>query len=285
MNDEAKRIIQINKEELQRAEKAHQKWLLLSVKRDELELKEQELIEKFQSDNLALHRMADDDEQASAMKAKISQQEDLINQIKKKKQELDSLLDSLEELSDDKIKQLREALINDILKESPDQAAFYQSLSLALERTKAFENELRDSQNIFNQLVKLLDAAITVRKSVKKRGIFSYILGVNPNISISQYLHAAESLTVLSLPTIAHRASQTLGGSELQEKYQEIHVFLNEFRHQCKMQWGFRHIDTIFTSALERIKGFQEFFENEIQKQIRERENLQKQVDNWMDAH
>lgn len=285
MNDEAKRIIKMNKEELHRAENAHQKWLLLSVKRDELELREQELIEKFQSDNLTLHRMSDDDDQASALKVKVAQQENLINQIKKKKQELDSLLDSLEELSEEKIKQLRETLIYDILKESPDQAALYDSLSLALERIKAFENELRDSQTIFNQLAKLLEAAIAVRKSIKKRGIFSYILGVNPNISISQYLHAAESLTTLSLPTITHRASHSLGGPQLQEKYQEIAIFLDEFLHQCKMQWGFRHIDTIFTKALERIKDFEEFFENEIRKKIIERENSQKEIDNWLNSH
>ena len=123
-----------------------------------------------------------------------------------------------------------------------------------LERTEAFLLELTDDVSTCERLVQLLEAAMQIRNSVRRKGLFSYIFGSNPNVSISQYLHAAEELAALSLSSFEHNENATLGGDDLRSAYKALIIVLQELRDNRTKIWGFRHLDTIIAPALEKIK-------------------------------
>jgi hypothetical protein len=286
MDEEIKAEIHRLQRELDKAVQANLRWQTLVLSREELEKNEQKLTEEIHLDNLASHQKQDyDPEAASNLAQRVNQRHELLDEVKRKKQEIDKLLDIIEEHSEEKIQTLREQLIGVILSAYPDQKPFYETLKTSLDSNTAYEKELASSVQACEQLMRPLEAAIEVRQMVKYRGFLSYVFGVNPTASISQYLQATESIAALMIPRFTYNSSRTLGGEPMQKTYTELLAFLTDLRAHCKKQWGFQHIDTTFASSLKTLKVFHNTFQEALDKTANEGKILLKKRDNWIKEH
>ena len=283
MNEETNHAIRKARHDLQQAEQAYRKWLQLSAKRDELEVKEQELLDQFHANHLLMHqKQSYHAQEATRLSPKIAQQQEMLLEVRNKKQALDTLLDSLEEHSEETIQRLKEKLIDEIIQAHPEQKAIYEEFKRAIDRCNDYEAELSTSLDLTGQLSHFLESALAIRQSVKRRGIFSYIFGPNPNVSISEFLLAADSVARLSLPVLAEYSLHSLGGLSMQETYTKLIGFLNEFRPHCKQSWSFHRLDTLVAIDLERIKAWQIVFESTVQQVKAEKKDILNKIEEWM---
>ena len=103
MIQDPKSEIQRIKSELKLAEQAFQRWSSLEQKREELEQTISNLKEQVESSLLEMHQKQTRDPEVSAKLSHwIEQQNQQLILLKLKKNELDALLDTLEESSEEK---------------------------------------------------------------------------------------------------------------------------------------------------------------------------------------
>ena len=175
----------------------------------------------------------------------LEQKKDLLHQVKKKKTQLDHLLDEMEEMSLENVEDLRKQLAEKVIQLHPEKRERYIELLASLENNASQQTETTYQLTLCNQLIHLLEGMLEVRQQIRRRGILSYIFGTNPTMAITQYKQAAELLTTTALPRVTDNALTT---------------FLKEFQGHCQQRWSFGRLDTFFTKALEEAKTFQEHF-------------------------
>lgn len=224
---------------------AQQKWQQLIRTREQLELNEERLIQEIENEHFSEHDL--------------DEKKRLLREIQRKKQDLDHLLDTLEEHTEEREALLYQQIIQTVLKLHPEEENTYLQLKQDQDKLQASINELLGIIEIGTSLSQLLEFALQERQSIKKMGIFRYIFGNNPNTAISQYLHAAGELSEKVLSSV--KGKETVLG---QETAQEFLSFLQELRLQCKQRWGFKHLDTTCTRSLKRMNSFLSTFQEKL---------------------
>lgn len=245
---------------------AKQKWHQLMRTREQLELNEERLTQEIENE----HFSENDREEKNR----------LLREIKKKKQDLDHLLDNLEEHTEEREALLFQQIIQTILKLHPEEENTYLQLKQDEDMLQASISELSGIIEIGTSLSQLLEFALQERQSIKKMGVFRYIFGNNPNTAISQYLHAAGELS--------EKAHTSLKGKETvlgQEVTQEFLSFLQELRLHCKQRWGFKHLDNICSRSLKRMNAFLTSFHEKLMEMEEENRKLRAKINDFIEKY
>src|SRR5262245_30627685 len=125
------------REELRKSEQSPQKRLNLSLMRDELQEKINELTKEYDAALLSMHQKRNyDPETAELLSKQIAQKSELLQQLKEKIIATDFKLDALEEHSKEKIEEIQTRLIECILRIYPEQGPFYQEMKAKIETFK-----------------------------------------------------------------------------------------------------------------------------------------------------
>lgn len=152
--------------------------------------------------------------------ASLPNHEPLKKELKKKKMELDHLLDESEEWSENELAELKDKFLK---LTNPDD---YKQLK---------EREFYD--HFCLKLKKIFEEIFEVRKKINGWGLLQYIFGVSPNIQIEGKLIEANKLISAHLPYLND----------------EKKPFFEKLAKQCISPWGFKHIDTVFKEAYDKI--------------------------------
>lgn len=256
----------------------------LTNKRDELEEIEERLLAEVEEKRLELHRKSESDqEESQKLSLGLKRLEEQFHQATKDKREVDRLIDLLEYTSAEEIELLKKNLVEAILEQFPEQNSNYEELQFRLQGAQKEFAEIAQIEAGCKKLNILLSQTLEMRKTVKQKGLLSYILGTNPNVTISLLLKGADEIA-------GHLISISKNGLEkirhdplLTQKCIDFVEFLETFRVEAKKTWGFRHIDTKITHSWEILGQFDEFFKNELQELDKKLNVMQLEIDRWIE--
>lgn len=286
MKEKASPEIQRLKKELHKAETAHAHWHALMPERESLQEIIQQMQNQIEEAKASFYKQSiENQHDISDFEKEVEKQCLLLSRTKKKKQEIDHLLDVLEEGSEEKIQSLRKQLIEAILSHHQDQEPVYAKMEKEQARIALLLSELHETIQICAGLQQMLEIIHITRQSVKKQGVFRYLIGKNPNVLIGQQLQDADQLCEMALPLLEkHHASKSKQES-LSALYKEIKSFLLELRKHCKKRWGFKTIDTIFSPALTTASRLHQEANEQLALCAKSQETVDQNIAAWINAH
>ncbi len=232
--------IQLLKKQLSQSEEFQKDFKELAKARNTLEkeiemLKEE--VDKLEIDNLLPHS-----------------KENLLQECLIKQRQIDHRLDNLEEWSDERIAHIRQELISLILEIHPQQKQVYKDLAAGYQQIYDLKGMLGKTERCCKQIIESINEALRIRGKVRKRSVFSYILGPNPNILIAkrlQHIHEISSKMAKECPDIAKNRAAS---KNLKALYEALEIQLNELEAHSRSRWGFKTLDTTFTEAKNNLK-------------------------------
>lgn len=164
----------------------------------------------------------------------------LLKELKAKRQQIDHVLDSLEDFSEERVDVLRHLLREKTIELYPERALLYEELNHLKKKTLFFQELSLHLTTLLSFLVKARES----REKIKRRGILSYIFGENPTVAISTNLEAAGLQ--------AKRLAELLKG----DQNEPLLALLHKLHEECKKPWGFNRIDTFFIPAENELVRF-----------------------------
>ncbi len=180
--------------------------------------------------------------------------ENLLQECLVKQREIDHRLDNLEEWSDDRIAHIREELVFLILEIRPEQKQVYQDLAASYHQIHDLKGIVSETEHYCKQIIESISEALRIRGKVRKRSVFSYILGPNPNVLIAkrlQHIHEISSKMAEEFPDIEKNPAAS---KNLKALYEALEKQLNELAVHSRSRWGFKTLDTTFTEAKNNLK-------------------------------
>jgi len=212
----------------------------LTQKREELD----QLIIQTQKDcdnkKIEAHRLQEYSlAQAKSLLHEIERKTLLLNEMNEKKREVDALLDSYEGMD---IEIIKRNLAEAIMQEDPQKAGQFETMQKNIVLYQQRENENKEAIRLLNQIKTLLDETLELRKSIRRRGLLSYIFGVNPTFAITQRLQAIALLIKNHLPFFDDKP--------------ETKAFLIQLAANAEKRWGFRHLDAFLPENHHKIEHF-----------------------------
>lgn len=237
------------KQELRLANQAAIVTKALNEKREKLDHQLDALIAELEADILRMHQQEKREE--SQFMNEFNRKKTVLNEMKKHKQELDDKLDEYDSFSSDISLKLHEELVVALLECFPSQKPVYQKLEDSLHENKGVFQELQHLADSMEQIVQLLDKIIQERTSVKRRGIFSYLFGRNPNVTITACFKETEK----KAEEVLSHLNKLSGESGKEEKlYKDIDSTLKALILTTKKRWGFKSIDSTLHPLSQAMK-------------------------------
>lgn len=213
----------------------------------------------------------------------ITEKEACLRDLKQKKKELDTLLDELEEQSEEQTAHQLKEIAALILKDYPKEEAFYLELQGALAKALHLENEAYILKQLIHDLVLYPDKITEIRHYVKRKGFFSYIFGPNPNGMISLHLSGLKKDLEIALPQVEILAAETKGGDDLRLVYAEIVQFFSGLKTECEEQWSYKKIDIMMTRAKSKFDELDRFFTELHYMQKEKHQKIELKLKEWME--
>lgn len=253
------------KEKLFQAELLFKRHATLLKQRDELD----STITKLESEHARQHL-----ESAEKMKRQL-------NECKKKRRDIDLLLDESEDLNESEIEIMREALLNLSFQSDPIQGQEQEKKWISLKILRRQEKDLVKVKEVCEKIRTILDTTIRTRQGLRGRGILSYIFGVSPNAIIAQQFLNGQRIAAASLPFLSHLSDEP--GNPSKELFQKIFLLINSLEKQFKAPWGFHHIDHVFTDALGKLKIYMDCLQTDSDLYENRIQTLEIEMHRWLD--
>jgi len=261
MDVHAKKELMAIKKELDTCRHALDKWNSLIQKREELEFQIEKIKNSFKLEE----------------NKKLLESPSFLD-LKKHLKELDHLLDYLEDYSHDRCEQLENMLIIKILSIDPDERTTYERIENSL---MDIENKILTYKGIY-EMIDIIDnlfqQIFNARQQVRRRGILSYIFGVNPNATISLHLHAIQKQIDYILPLIRESSST----SSVPFENEDLYSFFIKLQNECNNRWGFTKIDHYFVNAHGHLKQFSRKMKEQLQKHRSEKVEMIEHKEKWI---
>lgn len=255
------------REQLRFAKNARNHEKNLTQKREELDQLIIQAQLEYDNKKLQAHRLQEyAPDQAKTLLQEIERKELMLNEMNDKKKEVDALLDSYDAI--ESIEVIKRNLANTIMQEDPQRARQFEILQKNIEHYQQRENESNEAIRLLDQIKTLLDETVELRKSIRRRGLLSYIFGVNPTFAITQRLQAMGLLIKNHLPFFDNKP--------------EVKEFLTQLAAHAEKRWGFRHLDTFLPESEERIEYFIYSFKQSSQEQASKRTIEEVKLDEWL---
>ena len=185
--------------------------------------------------------------------------------------EIDHTLDELEEWTDEKVLSVKEELISLILRLHPKQQTTYNNLSSRLIYAQKLHYHIEKVQGHLRQILEAINAMVTKRQEVKRRGVLSYVLGSNPNVVIGRCLQE-----------ICNGAESCLS---CEPKSEALREELAKVATSCQQRWGFKTIDKIFIPMQERFLDYIGEQDDELTNLNEEILDLERQIKSWIEQY
>jgi hypothetical protein len=203
-------------------------------------------------------------------------QKELLHFLKRKKQEVDHLLDDFDDYSDRSIEEMKEELWEQLLSLLSSENPAHAWVS-EIKNQRLLEERFSQTLFYFHQISTLLEEAIRTRHQIRGFGLLKYIFGTSPNVVISHFLQECHrSLQSLSTLITSYKAHPC--PSYINEHLEEIEQFLIRLNKQCQSQWGFHHIDTYFSKAKEQLLFYGKEIEQDLESAKAKRAILEEQL-------
>lgn len=269
----SKETIFIIKQQLEELRQGKSKRTHFMQKREELDIYISQLQAELSAAILKIHQETfETDRKLEGWE----QQNKLLAEAKKKKQELDHFLDKVEDATDEQINQAEQKLIEALLVYLPDQRLIYTSMENEYSHTKQLLHHLKNLEQELQETLRQLREIFKTRQEIRRRGILRYIVGLSPNLLISMHLKKVEILSCKILDIILKMSSASLPESLL-ATLQHTTLILNHLIEVCRKKWGFKIIDVtlhdlhhsleiLWASYLQEIEKTEQFLMLQNQK-------------------
>lgn len=278
MTDDSLSEIARLRKQLYDAEQAHLNWNILLPERESLDRSIQEMIVQIEEATKAWRqKKAHNPELAQNLSKEIELHQQFLVKAKKKKQELDHLLDILEDSTEEKIDIIRRQLVDAILKADPQQQSIYEHLEAERSQLATLFAQLSSISEVCIHLAEILAIIHDTRQKVRRQWIFGYLFGKNPHVVIAQQLHAAELLCETALTTLEQQKE-----IPLHELHRDLKGFLKELHKHCKQRWGFKTLDTTFSKALHTLIGLNQTIAHHIGHITKAQQNADQKFASWL---
>jgi len=263
---------------LLQAQQNYQQWATLLKERDVLEQSVADVEKRIASAQFSWHQQQ---QQQDTLLPAISHEQEVLSSLKRQRQLIDNRLDKLESTSEDAIADLTAQLISAILHQYPEQADIYMDIQSEVDMASLSLQELESAHENCVQLSGLLQSMQEMRQNIKRKGIFSYIIGPNPNATIARHMQAIIALIDKQLPSLRHNAS--LGHhAEWHQLFEGQLKYFEELKLQCSQRWGFKHLDTTFKKAQKHVQDYEAALHHAIHKGQRIYENKLGALQSWL---
>lgn len=273
------------KEKLVQARQAFEKHKRLIAKREEID----ETLEKLnQEHDILLYRLYQNpdweriDPHAFQQHSRVLEnKQNLLSELKQKKQEIDIWLDESEELTPERLEFMQEELVSQILALEP-----FEAQSMKQAQIQRFKNlsyltaQLDRTNGICLRLHELLTDVLATRQSIKGLGLLNYIFGTSPNWRIEKHFEECHRVAQLTLPLLKQDIEHC-PDVKIKSLLIEIQQFLEELDHHFMATWGFRHIDTIFKEAHQRLDQNLKQIQLYVLALAEEQERLEDEIESW----
>jgi hypothetical protein len=197
-----------------------------------------------------------------------------------KKRELDHALDEVEEVSLESVNQAKLSLIATIIEKYPEERLRINNLQEEISTREELAVEYQKMEDILQEASASIESVLTTRQTVKRKGIFSFLFGKNPNVIITSHIYRIRELIKQDLPKIEILAGKTKG--EQYELYGEVIVLFSHLKTECSKRWNYKRIDTTFIKARESIRELEMSFtklKDESKRELKEKET---ELEDWL---
>lgn len=255
---------------------------LLEEKRIELEnhclrLKtqlEKQLLKAYEAES----RIKDEAQALFTQAEELKKELDASNlQLKK----IDQNLDRLEDLDDKHLIEVRNNLIQALLKAFPEELPNYENLCREMSHFQAIESENNTLLKFHCRIIHLLEIIKEVRAAIKRRWILSYLFGANPNIQITQSIQAILSLIEMDTPKlldIQHHSrdeqTKALASDSLK--------LAAQLKIDSQKRWSYRHIDKHLLQDLGEFHNLAKLIETRTIEIKEARLALELDLEKWL---
>lgn len=217
--------------------------------------------------------------------AELEEQRERINALKRKQREIDHLLDELEGNTSEKIKLLREQLVESLLEAYPADADRYREAKEALSAGQVYFQELEQMHAALQKIHDYLETALELWQKQKKRSLLHYIFGKSPYSSISDQLGHAAVHAEVALEALANKVPVMQSQITLQAFLPNLQQHLERIQRHCAGTWHFNQFLKIYgrdrDSLLELMRELIQF-ESEQQEKLR---SYEQRIQDWIAKH
>lgn len=189
---------------------------------------------------------------------------------------LDHALDEIESILQIDEETLKENLAMELLSRHPDEKLFYDNIKSQITTCKIQTSKIERWIQLCQQLIQLLETTQSVRQTIRRRGILSYIFGGNPTVIISQHLQAAELLIAKAEPELV------TSEDTFKPTLREFSLFLKGLRKECGERWGFNKIDTTMGQAVQILNQFRIKYESMLTDSKKKFSETEEQFLRWL---
>lgn len=263
------------KEELTIARKAALLTKSLIEKRDKLDDQLTIIISQLEQDIFEHHRQ---ETSSLDLTHQLTSKKAFVNELKKRKQEIDEKLDEYEGFSADVSEKLRGAVISAILECHPSEEETHKKMTESLKNNAVNQEKIRTLLASLTNVAHHLNSIIQERASVKRRSLFSFLFGRNPRVTISASFQAAEKAAQTSLAIIEHQ-----GGTNGNTLYSDISTTLKAFLATAKKRWGFKSIDSVIHPLYAHFNDLVDSLRNILQRYQEEYAALEQEIEDWIE--
>ncbi|CUI16400.1 conserved hypothetical protein [Candidatus Protochlamydia naegleriophila] len=262
--------------ELKKAEQLYQSHAHLASQREECEKMIGRLQEEVEIDP---YHLPEQDSLPEPHKQPLRQQQ--LQELKRKKQEIDLLLDESEDLSEEELRLKQQALLTCIWTVYPSYQQEWENRWKDYQISLTLEEQFLDLKQFTKDLSNHLHYAIQHRQTIKGIGILNYILGTSPNLVIEKQLLTCHQAIQRFLPRLQTLSQQT-AGMHHQIVLKDFLPFLEQLKKQCQTPWSFKHLDTVFTDAHKQLVHFHQIIEQDLSQLQRRSNELKQQLNDWL---
>lgn len=210
-------------------------------------------------------------------------QKDLIASIRYRVQEIDHLLDELEGDYEQKLKDMREQLIEGILEARPVEKVSHDLRLKKIETINLLCQELYSLHEPCKQLIGKLKNAVHAWQSSGKRSLLHYIFGKNPAIAASNLLSDTQTLSGNYLKTLSELPQNPHRSYEISLHYSTLKTDVATFLRDYDKHWNESHFKNVFTPYLETLESADEKFDAFIVVLEQEKQLIEDEIDRWLE--
>lgn len=214
--------------------------------------------------------------------APVEEKYKLAEECQAKMIEIDHNLDDLEEWTDEKFHEIKQELVSLILKNHPDQKEVFAAFS---DNESRIQNQLvflMTAEESLHKIISALKKIIAKRKEVKRKGVFSYLFGANPNVMIAMNMH---DICEWSEKTLSECPAGITGKKSFDILLEALKGHLEDLSGHCKGHWGFRTIDKVFSPAKDRLEEMFELAVKEREVLELEMRKQKEEISNWIERY
>lgn len=201
--------------------------------------------------------------------------------LKKELKSLDFIWDEWEDLSENRLAEMYESLLNDIWNEYPDQYDLQKQHWIEFKKRQIQTSEINHIQDSLLELLHILQTIIKARASVKGIGVLRYIFGQSPNMVIEAHLHAAHNFIEIFKKELK-TSMQKHSNHRTNIQWEELSKQLASLQDHCKTIWNFRHIDNTISESERKLASMLEFLRNHNEENRQEMIKIKKSLEVWL---